>query len=147
MVLFYGISAAVKILPMVRYSRGASYKMCEGLRLNRTIYYDNLYLLYNFMRENATKRTTAEEHPMHDHIHEHHRDHTEAAGPTARQLLNYMQEHNEEHANELSRLADRLAGEGSATQAELIREGVALIRGGNAKVAEALASLEAKQEV
>jgi excinuclease UvrABC nuclease subunit len=95
------------------------------------------------MYENATNRTMTEEIFMHDHIHEDRHDHT---GPTARQLLHFMQAHNEEHAHELSRLADRLAAEGSAEQAKLLRDGIALIRSGNAKVAEALTSLKTEQE-
>jgi hypothetical protein len=75
----------------------------------------------------------------HTHTHEHER-------PPLVKILGFLRAHNEEHADETAGIADQLAQSGHAAEADIIREGLALIRAGNAKVAEALAALEAAEE-
>ncbi|MDR2610272.1 MAG: hypothetical protein LBC58_02325 [Clostridiales Family XIII bacterium] len=81
------------------------------------------------------------EHTHGHHEHEYTHGHDRPAPPLVK-ILGYMRAHNEEHANETADIAKKLAESGHEAEAKVIEEGLALIRAGNAKVAEALAALE-----
>jgi hypothetical protein len=80
-----------------------------------------------------------------DHNHEHPHQHggTDRNPPLVK-ILEFMQSHNEEHADETAEIAGKLADSGHVAEADIIREGIELVRAGNAKIAEALALLQKK---
>lgn len=73
--------------------------------------------------------------------HGHHHGFLKKDKDTA--LLEYMLEHNRHHAQELTELAENLAGSDKGAAAELIGGAVAFFEKGNAELEKALEALKA----